>query len=51
MARVRFVYRTGIRRALFDRVRLVGGWDPEGRRSDGDWSGVAMAPVPAADGG
>ncbi|HYN76904.1 MAG TPA: hypothetical protein VES73_03815, partial [Lamprocystis sp. (in: g-proteobacteria)] len=50
MTTVRFVFRTGIDRAPFTNVRLVGGWDADGRWTDGPWSEVAMAPVTAAGG-
>ena len=38
---VEFVYLTGLKRAVFRNVRLVGSWDGDGRYS-GEWSTMPM---------
>jgi 1,4-alpha-glucan branching enzyme len=49
MVTVRFRYLTGLRSKLFDHVRLVGSWGPDGRAS-ASWSEVPMAATIAEDG-
>ncbi len=50
LSRIRFVFRTGIGRALFDNARLLGSWDGDGRMTEGAWSELAMATVTTEDG-
>ncbi|MGA8351972.1 MAG: hypothetical protein WB773_29550, partial [Isosphaeraceae bacterium] len=46
---VEFVYLTGLKRAVFQDVRLTGSWDREGRYSD-DWSTTPMEEYTGEDG-
>ncbi len=46
---MRFTYDTGIRRRLFQNVRLVGSWDERGAASDG-WTAHPMREVVGSDG-
>jgi 1,4-alpha-glucan branching enzyme len=46
---VKFIYDTGIRRKLFDNVRLCGSWDAQGRFSE-EWSEQPMKARTGADG-
>lgn len=48
-APVKFIYDTGIRRGLFENVRLRGSWDRQGRFSE-RWTELAMKPGIGADG-
>jgi 1,4-alpha-glucan branching enzyme len=47
--RVQFVYLTGLKRDIFQNVRLKGSWDGDGRYSD-DWSTTPMEPIVGEDG-
>lgn len=49
MMRVRFEFRTGIRRSIFRHLRLMGSWDGAGRHSD-TWSTQELQPFTAEDG-
>lgn len=46
---MKFIYDTGIRRRLFNNVRLLGSWDAEGRHSD-EWSECPMQETVGPDG-
>jgi len=46
---VRFTYFTGLKRNIFDNVRLIGSWDQTGRYSD-QWTVIPMQPIIAEDG-
>lgn len=46
---VRFTYFTGLRRNIFDNVRLIGSWDQNGHYSN-QWTVVPMQPIIAEDG-
>ena len=46
---VQFIYAPGVKRAVFQNVRLVGSWDAEGRYSD-DWSTTPMEEFIGEDG-
>ncbi|MDF3064944.1 MAG: alpha amylase catalytic region [Polyangiaceae bacterium] len=46
---MKFIYDTGIRRKLFDNVRLCGSWDARGRFSD-EWSELIMKESVGPDG-
>ncbi|WP_416676362.1 hypothetical protein [Egbenema bharatensis] len=46
---VQFTYFTGLSQKIFDRVRLSGSWDQNGRYSE-QWTTVPMQPFTAPDG-
>jgi 1,4-alpha-glucan branching enzyme len=46
---VKFIYDTGLRRKLFNNVRLLGNWDAEGKRNE-QWTQYSMKEVVGVDG-